>query len=162
MQPQSCFPISCFLKGRVWESGEGELWLRVSGDVQLWPKRCRIRLFKRLTRDLQEKTYIEESKCVRVLHNLGCLSTISFTTLTPGFCMNGGRGGTLSSDSEKTLQLPPVFVNIHLPASSWSGAFWHTAGFFLRSWTSVWTVMCDALSRTRPRLWTCTEGDDWF
>lgn len=93
MQPQSCFPISCFLKGRVWESGEGELWLRVSGDVQLWPKRCRIRLFKRLTRDLQEKTYVEESKCVRALHNLGCLSTISFTTLTPGFLYErGGRG----------------------------------------------------------------------
>lgn len=45
---------------------------------------------KRLTRDLQEKTYVEKSKCVRALHNLGCLSTISFTTLTPGFVWMGG------------------------------------------------------------------------
>lgn len=64
--------------------------LRVSGDVQLWPKLHRIRLFKRLTRDLQEKTYVEKSKCVRALHNLGCLSTISFTTRTPGFVWIGG------------------------------------------------------------------------
>lgn len=156
MQPQSRFPVSCFLKGRVWESGEGELWLRVSGDVQLWPKRCRIRLFKRLTRDLQEKTYVEESKCVRALRNLGCLSTISFTALTPGFLYE------CRPTLEKPYNCPLSLWTFILQPAADLGLSDTLRGFFLRSWTSVWTVMCDTLSRTRPRLWTCTEGDDWF